>query len=159
MTKSHIPAINTSQKVEVSKGSSIFIDAPQCQKRGRPIGVKDKNPQKTKSNKETLSLLEPPEKDRSEDDNPSTFACAPNNHNVGIAKRLDQNILGNDEDLVDVNIEVAMNFVNTGETYNINITVIDDIFVFITTLTISNDNLDPESKSIAECRKHSDWVR
>ena len=58
---------------------------------------------------------------------------------------------GNDKDLVDVNIEVAMDFVNTEETYNKNITVVDDIFASTTTLTISNDNLDPKPKSIAEC--------
>ena len=76
---------------------------------------------------------------------------APNNHNTGIAKRPDQNILVNDEDLINVNIEVAMNFVDTQETYNRNITVVDDIFASTTALTISNDNLDPEPKSIAEC--------
>ena len=59
MTKYHIPAVNTPQIVEVPKGSSIFIDAPQRQKCGRPIGAKDKNPYKTKYNKEILSLLEP----------------------------------------------------------------------------------------------------
>ena len=141
--------------MEAPKGSSISIDAPQHQKRGRPIGAKDKNPQKTKSNKETLSLPEPLEEDHPEDDNPSTFACAPNNHNTGIAERPYQNILGNDEDLVNVNIEVAMNFVNMGKTYNRNITVVNDIFVSITALTILNDNLDPEPKSIAECWKRS----
>ena len=115
VTKSHIPVVNTPQRGELPKGLSISTDAPQCQKCGRPIDAKDKNSWKTKSNKETLSLLEPLEEDRPEDDNPSTFACASNNHNVGIAKRLDQNILRNDKDLVDVNIEVAMNFVNMGK--------------------------------------------
>ena len=67
-----------------------------------------------------------------------------------------QNILGNDEDLVKVNIEVAMNFVNTGETYNRNITVVNDIFASTTALTISNDNLYLEPKSLVECRKCSD---
>ena len=67
--------------------------------------------------------------------------------------------MGNYEDLVDVNIEVAMNFMNTGETYNRNITVVNDIFASTTTLIISNDNLDPEPKSIAECWKLSNWVR
>ena len=159
MTKSHIYAVSTPQKVEVPKGSSISIDASQRQKSGRPIGAKYKNKRKTKSNKETMSLLEPLEEDRPKDDNSSTFACAPNNHNNGIAEQLDQNLLGNDEYLVNVNIEVAMNFVNTGETYNRNITIVDDIFASTTALTISNDNLDPEPKSIAECRKHSNWVR
>ena len=75
-----------------------------------------------------MSLLEPPKEDRPKNNNPSTFARAPNNHNTGITERPEQNILGSDENLVDVNIEVAMNFVNTGETYNSNITVVDDIF-------------------------------
>ena len=105
VTKSHISAVNTPQRVEVPKGSSISIDAPQFQKRGRSIDAKDKNLRKTKSNK-------PPEEDRPEDDNPNTFAHASNNHNAGIAERQDQNILGNDDDLVDVNIEVVMNFMN-----------------------------------------------
>ena len=117
--------------------------------------MKDKNPQKTKSNKE----IEPLEKNRPEDDNPSTFARAPNNHNTEIAERPDQNILGNYEDLVVLNIEVAMNFVNTRETYNRNITVVDDIFASTTALIILNDNLDLEPKSIAEYRKRLDWVR
>ena len=159
MTKSHIPVVNTPQRVEVPKGSSISIDTPQRQKRGRPISEKDKNLQKTKSNKETLSVLEPLKEDCPEDDNPSTFARAPNNHNTRIAERSDQNILGNDEDLVNVNIKVTMNFMNTGETYNINITVVDDIFTFTTALTISNDNLDPKPKTIAECWKRSEWVK
>ena len=105
-----------------------------------------------KSNEETLSLLEPPEEDRPEDDNPNTFACASNNHNVGIAKWLDQNILGNDEDLVDVNIEVAMNFMNMGEAYNRNIIVIDDIFASTIAIAISNDNLDLEPKLIESAK-------
>ena len=82
VTKSHIPAINTPQRVEVPKGSSISIDAPQCQKHGRPIGAKNKNPRKTKSNKETMSLPESLDENCLEDNNPSTFAHAPNNHNA-----------------------------------------------------------------------------
>ena len=52
--------------------------------------------------------------------------------------------------MVNANIEVAMNFMNTGETYNINITVFDDIFASTTAVTLSNDNLDLKPKSIAE---------
>ena len=67
--------------------------------------------------------------------------------------------MGNDEDLVDANTEVSMNFINMGETYNTNITVIYNIFSSIISLTILNDNLDQEPKSIAEYWKRSDWVR
>ena len=52
-----------------------------------------------------------------------------------------------------------MNFVNMGKTYNINITVVDDIFSSTIALTISNDNLDLEPKLIAECQKRSECVR
>ena len=70
-----------------------------------------------------------------------------------------QNILGNGKDLINVNIEVAMNLVNIGEAYNRNITFVDDIFASTIALTISNDNLDLELKLIAECQNHSYWVR
>lgn len=113
-----------------------------------------------KYNKETLSLLKPPIEDHYKYKNPSTFACCPNNHNVRIEEWSDQNILGNDEDLVYVNIKVVMNFLNMWRTYNRNInTVINDICVSTIALTISNDNLDPESKSIVECQKHLDKIR
>ena len=46
-----------------------------------------------------------------------------------------------------------MNLVNTRETYNRNITIVDDIFASTIALTISNDNLDPEPKSIEEFQK------
>ena len=36
-----------------------------------------------------------------------------------------------------------MNFVNTGETCNRNITVVDDIVASTTDFTILNDNMDP----------------
>ena len=80
MTKSHISAVNTPQGVEVPKGSSITINAPQRQKHGRPIRARKK------SNKETMSLLKPLEEDHPKNDNPSTFVRAPNNHNTGIAE-------------------------------------------------------------------------
>ena len=72
--------------MEVPKGSSTSIDALQRHKRGRSIDAKFKNLRKAKSNKETLSLLEPLEEDCLEDGNPSTFARGPNNHNTRIAE-------------------------------------------------------------------------
>ena len=61
--------------------------------------------------------------------------------------------------MVDVNLKGAMDFANMGETYNRNITFVDDIFASTTALTISNDNLNPEPKSIVEFQKWFDWVR
>ena len=48
---------------------------------------------------------------------------------------------------------------NTRETYNRNIIVVDDVFASTTAVIILNDNMDPEPKSIAECQKCSNWVR
>jgi hypothetical protein len=52
IVKSHIPAANTPAKIEVPLGQSINIAANESKvhlKRGRPIGAKDKIPQKRKA--------------------------------------------------------------------------------------------------------------
>lgn len=72
-------------------------------------------------------LLKLPEKDRPKDDNSNTFAHTPNNHIDGIVKRPYHNGLENNEDLIDVNIEVAINFLNTLETYSRNIIMVEII--------------------------------
>ena len=51
IVKSHIPAVNTPVRIEVLVGQSVNTTANESKphlKRGRPIGVKDKIPQKRK---------------------------------------------------------------------------------------------------------------
>ena len=55
VTKSHIPAENAPIRIQVleEKSNTIANEHTTCLKRGRPIGFKDKNPQKKKgANKE-----------------------------------------------------------------------------------------------------------
>ncbi|XP_019184046.1 PREDICTED: uncharacterized protein LOC109178951 [Ipomoea nil] len=162
VTRSHIPAVNAPSRVEVPVGPSMHTDTPHHQKRGRPLGAKDLNPRKTRIGKISQSLqknVNRPEDDRPEDGEPSEPARALNNMNTGNAEHPDQNILGNDDDLVDVNIETAINFVDTGETYNRDLIVVDDTFAYAVACNIPQNNLDPEPKSITECRKRSDWLK
>ncbi|CAA0822145.1 Unknown protein, partial [Striga hermonthica] len=83
VTKSHVPSINAPQRVEVPIKSNNPVDAPR-QKRGRPVGTKDNNPRKTKSNKNVESLPKSPEENRPEGENPSLNARATNNKNTRI---------------------------------------------------------------------------
>jgi len=49
--KSYIPAVNALPQIEISKGQSeneVINESKTRLKRGRPIGSKDKNPQKRK---------------------------------------------------------------------------------------------------------------
>nr|AAS79613.1 putative copia-like polyprotein [Ipomoea trifida] len=157
VTRSHIPAVNAPSRVEVPKGSGMHTDTPHRQKRGRPVGAKDLNPRKTRIGKISQSL--PKNFSRPEDGEPSESARALNKLNTGNAEHPDQNILGNDNDLVDINIETAINFVDTGETYNRDLIVVDDTFAYAVAHNIPHNNLDPEPKSITECQKRPDWLK
>ena len=51
VTKSYIPAVNTPARIEIPKRQSeneVTNESKTRLKRGRPIGSKDKNPQKKK---------------------------------------------------------------------------------------------------------------
>jgi hypothetical protein len=61
VTKSHISLVNASAQTEVPVGQSTKIianESIECQKRGRPIGSKDKNPQKIKGANNKIGIIE-----------------------------------------------------------------------------------------------------
>ena len=63
-----------------------------------------------------MSLLAPPEEATPEESSPGRYkAAALFNNNLGNKERPSPTVQGNDEDLVDVDIEVAFNYVNTGD--------------------------------------------
>jgi hypothetical protein len=51
IVKSHIPAANIPARIEVLEGKLINITANESKARGRPVGTKDKIPQKKKHKK------------------------------------------------------------------------------------------------------------
>ena len=49
VTKSHIPALNAPARIDIPNEqttNTLTNESITCQKRGRPIGLKDKNPRK-----------------------------------------------------------------------------------------------------------------
>ena len=137
VTKSHILAENEPPYVEIPTRPTASFEPVQRQKRGRPIGAKDANPRKKKVANDNLLLLAPPEEAIPKENSLSRYkAVASCNNNPGNMERPSPTVQGNDEDLVDVDIKVAFNYVNTGDRYDRKVTVIDNIFAFAVALGI-----------------------
>ena len=58
ITKSHIPAVNTSARIYVPKEHKEMDDNASHQKHGRPIGSKDATPRKKRGRNQEPSLLQ-----------------------------------------------------------------------------------------------------
>src|SRR4051812_22955439 len=67
----------------------------------------------------------------------------------------DSVVLGNHDQLVEMNDEISINYIDSGELYNRKTTIVDIYFAS----NISSVELDPEPKTMAECQKHSEWVK
>ena len=80
-----------------------------------------------------------------------------NNTHKGKPEIPDLNVPGNDVDLeCDRIIENSTNYVETGETYERKTTNVD---IFFAAKIAKIIDLDPEPKSLLECKKHSDWSK
>ena len=141
--KSHIPAINTPAKIAIPEEKSLSITANETkarQKRGRPVGAKDKTPRKRRlvgSLEETTKQViqtpvfnpleeEPPEKVSPEEKSPEA-------------------------ELVQENNEISIHYINTGEILNRNKIVVDNVFAFKVALDITRSDDDNEPRSVEEC--------
>ena len=68
---------------------------------------------------------------------------------------LDSIVRGNDEESSRVQ-EISINYINSGETFDRKTTIVDTYFFE----QIGNNLLnDPDPKTMAECRKRSDWEK
>jgi hypothetical protein len=77
------------------------------------------------------------------------------NTEARILEYLDSIIRGNDEESSRVQ-EISINYINSGETFNRKITIVDTYFFEQIENNILND---PDPKTIAVCRKRSDWAK
>jgi hypothetical protein len=69
----------------------------------------------------------------------------------------DINIVGNDEDQESERIEeISTNYVDIGETYNRKTTIVD---IYFAEKIVKIIDVDPEPKSMAECKQRSDWIK
>ena len=76
------------------------------------------------------------------------------NSDPGISKHPDSIILGNDESINGVK-EISINYIDSGESYDRKTTVVYMYFSAAIAEIFLND-LDPDPKTMAECKKRSD---
>ena len=84
---------------------------------------------------------------------PSTDVCT--NISVRTSEDPDSNNLGNIEESQRVN-EISTNYINSGELFNRKTTIVDINFA---SKIASDLQPDPETKTMAECIKRSDWIK
>ncbi|KAI3706684.1 hypothetical protein L6452_24599 [Arctium lappa] len=141
VTKSHVPVANAPVKIDIPKGQDNLSNESRArQKRGRPIGSKDKNPRKKmgansqdgqnevremaeESPEETLDMMVP------------------------------------EEPQVPENEEISINYIMSRKVWNRNKTDVDDIFAYNIALNVIENEEDQEPKSVNKCMHRKDWPK
>lgn len=142
VTKSHIPAVNAPIRIEIPEGQKVTNESAIRLKRGRPIDSKDKIPRKRK---EAIIHDDPIKEESSHEEKIDVI----NDKILEVDQVPDDN----------ENIEISLNYISTGEIWNRNQKVIDNIFSYTMAIDVMNDNEDYEPKSVEECRRRSDWLQ
>jgi hypothetical protein len=159
VSKSHIPTTNASERVEILVQGMDSTRTPHPRKRGRKpddsVSAKRGclHQQVTEEN-ETHFLSDVPAVTHLEGERPS--ANVGTNKSTRTSEQLVSNILGNHNKPDDSVEEIAINYVETGELYNRNTTIVDTDFVSMIAVVIAED---PKPKSMVECQKRSNWVK
>ncbi|XP_049399680.1 uncharacterized protein LOC125863687 [Solanum stenotomum] len=143
VTKSYIPATNTQVRVDVPIGQNVKANesGPRL-KRGRPIGSKDKNPQKRKGINDQ------------------------DNHNMEATAHEELRDIINDDTKEEVHVpenneneEISINYVSTRKMWNRNNIVVDNIFAYNVAVEIMQQDGDLEPRSVNECKQRNDWPK
>ena len=111
--------------------------------RDRPVGSKDTNPRKRKGAKDTNDQVEV---NIDQENFPSTTP------NESVSKE-------NKVPKIDGNEEISINYVMTGERWNRNEIIVDDIFAYHVAQNVAYENEDLEPMSMEECRHREDWPK
>jgi len=162
VTKSHNPAVNVPERVEVPTQN-----LPNQNKSGRNTVTKDKPPRKPRKPTSKMVNANQHHVDRHQLDivNPNNMDIQQIYHIPSINARTntsartsedpDSNSLGNIEESQRVN-EISPNYIDSGESFNRKTTIININFA---SKIASDLQPDPEPKTMAECIKHSDWIK
>jgi len=178
VTRSHIPAVNAPERVQVPlKATNSIVSALNPRKRGRPPGAQDKVPRRhpqrrvlepLASLKESVEEAQPrvenapkgaarpgvklvPEGPHPEDGN---YHASRAQYRIGGLERPSSIVMGNHDEREDDHEEIATNYVESGESYNRKTTIVD---IYFASKIADSMDPDPELKSLIECRKRSDW--
>jgi hypothetical protein len=151
VTRSHIPAVNAPERVQVPQKATNSIVSPNPRKRGRPPGAQDKvpwrcpqrkGPEPLASLKDSVEEVQPevenapevatqpeveevPEGLHPEDGNPN---ASREEYRMGKSEQPRSVILGNHDEWVDDHEKIATNYVESGESYHRKTIVVDIYF-------------------------------
>ncbi|KAL0556350.1 hypothetical protein IC582_004863 [Cucumis melo] len=141
VTKSYIPAANAPSRIEIpTQQVDTINESTLRQKRGRPMGSKDKNPRKRKVTNSRNDLID----------------------NRNIQEKLMDTTSGKNVEETQVyedNNEISINYTMTGKRWNRINVVVDNIFAYNVAHNIIHENEDYEPKSVDECRNRKDWPK
>jgi len=152
-----MPARNVPERIEVPKKT---IQLPSSGKSGRsmaiPVGAASRK--RNRKEKDTPSIpanVTQQSVERSEVDReiPHPASTVHTFSDAGTSECPDGVVLGNNEPSRGVQ-EISINYLDTGETYDRKAIVVD---IYFSESFAKNLHKDPEPKSMAECRKRSDW--
>ncbi|KAL1214883.1 Retrovirus-related Pol polyprotein from transposon TNT 1-94 [Cardamine amara subsp. amara] len=143
VTKSYIPAVNAPIRIDVQEGhTQVATESKVRLKRGRPLGSKDKNTQKSKKGAMgesevigTLDMNEPKEP----------------NIDTRDAELQGPEVLDNNE--------ISINYVMSRKQWNRKNVDIDKTFAYKVALNIMDISEDLEPTSILECTQRKDWIK
>ena len=162
IVKSHILAANNPARIEVPEGQLINIatnESKTCLKRGRHVGAKDKITRKRKIQEKQVAALKEaiPMKQTTNIINLSKDCAHKSLENEPLEERTPEE-LSLEEEQVPENNKISIHYVSTGEIWDRNKIVVDNIFSFKIALDItkSNDH-EIESQTIEECQRINNW--
>ena len=138
VTKSYIPAANAPSRIEIpTQQVDTINESTLRQKRGRPMGSKDKNPRKRKVTNSRNDLID----------------------NRNIQEKIMDTTSGKNVEETQVyedNNEISINYTMTGKRWNRINVVVDNIFAYNVAHNIIHENEDYGPKSVDECRNRKD---
>jgi hypothetical protein len=161
VSKSHIPATNAPERVEIPLEGMNSTQVPNPRKRGREpdelTQPERRRPQGQDYRANVLhSHLVIPKVTHPEGESGSAPVHTTRNNSTGASKQPVILNMGNQDELDDLSEEIATDYAKSRELYNRKTTNVDINFV---SKIIGVIDEDPEPKSMAECRKCSDWVK
>jgi hypothetical protein len=157
VTKSWNLVVNVHERVEVSKKTT---HAPSVVKRGRVATTKrdnapNKHPRREKMRplQKRVNVSQPVANRHLVDIPQSSTQVRYRNKNASTSKNPDDLILGNHETSTGIQ-EIFINYTSFGEVYDSSTTVVNPCF---STINAKNFFVDPDPKTMVECKRHSDW--
>ncbi|KAG7568080.1 GAG-pre-integrase domain [Arabidopsis thaliana x Arabidopsis arenosa] len=147
VTKSYIPACNAPVRITVPTGQvQVATESASRNKRGRPLGSKDKNPRKSKKGAIVETGIP----------NITDIAAAETHSNEPPEEVRDAESLGSEE--ID-NDEISINHNLSGTQWNRKEVDLNALFAYKVALDIANTQEDLEPTSITQCTHRTDWLK